>query len=411
MNSVSEHQKSQQQHLGSRVVKGFHQKANLRNIVALVIFGMIIVVFVFSGVLSGPGHHNLGAGVAATVDGEIISLKQFQEQQNRVTAYYSQMLGSQFEQLFQKRQLVAETMNQLVNNSVAVQAAEKEHIYASQENLRNMILDLPYFKKDGQFQSDVYKGILAANNMTPADFEKNLAQDIVLQKARDLFESASLVTNLEKNAEASIQNTKINVSYIDLKPELFAAQITDKQVEEALAQADFKSSVQASYEMKKAEYEKSKTSEAAALKSIAKTQLAEKKVSEVAKEIEAKLANVKTAAGLSEIAKEFKVPVKDTGLVSITLDTLPGVNSTTVMKEALNLTLDKPVHEKIIQDSNNKYIIALKEAVQGAATAKADNTSTEFMARQKSYLQFQKWVNEQKKKYDIVINQQLLSQE
>lgn len=411
MNSINEHQKSQQQNLGSRVVKGFHQKASFRNLVAIVIFGMIIVVFVFSGVLSGPGHQSLGAGVAATVDGEIISLKQFQEQQNRVTSYYSQMLGSQFEQLFQKRQLVNETMNQLVNNSVAVQSAGKEHIYASQDNLRNMILELPYFKKDGQFQSDVYKGVLAANSMTPADFEKSLAQDIVLQKTRDLFESASLVTDLEKNAEASIQNTKINVSYIDLKPELFTAQITDKQIDEALAGADFKSSVQASYEMNKAQYEKAKTTEAAALRSIAKTQLAEKKVSEIAKEIETKLASVTTAAGLSEIAKEYKVSVKDTGLVSITLDTLPGVNSPTVMKEALNLTLDKPVHQKIIQDSNNKYIIALKEAVQGAAVVKNDDPSTEFMGRQKSYIQFQKWVNEEKKKYDIVINQQLLNQE
>ena len=46
--------------------------------------------------------------VAATVNGEIISLKQFQDQENRISAYYSQMLGGQFENLIQKKQLQME---------------------------------------------------------------------------------------------------------------------------------------------------------------------------------------------------------------------------------------------------------------------------------------------------------------
>lgn len=405
----TKHAHQHKESFGDQVVKAFHQKASLRNLLAVVVFGAIILSFILTGVMGGRGAKTLGVGVAATVDGEIISLKQYQEQQNRVTAYYSQMLGSQFEQLFQKKQLFMETMNQLVNNSVAVQSAEKEKIYASDSNVRNAILDMPYFKKDGHFQSDVYKGMLAANGLTATEFEKNLRQDIILQKTRELFEASAVSTDLEKNLEQGLKNAKINLNYIQLNLSQFntVQNFSDAAVTAELAQPEFKKTVEDYTKTHLKETEKL-TPEQAQI-TIGRKILAERKMLETTKKLEAEVANIKTLADFSNFAAQNKLSVKETGLFSIAQELAPGMNSSTVLKEALNLTTSNPVDPKIIHDGDNKFIIALKHAQMDPVNdSSQDQKSFEFLARQKSYTQYQKWVNDNKKKYSIVINDHMM---
>lgn len=232
------------QSFANRLHEAFSEKFNFKTVLALVIFGMIILTFVFSGVVSGRSGNHLGVGVAATVNGEIISLKQFQDQENRISAYYSQMLGGQFENLIQKKQLQMEALNQLVDNSVAAQSAQDELIFATDANVREAILDMPYFKKDGVFQSDLYKGILAQNGLTTGDFEKSMRQQISIQKIRDLFEASTHVTHLEKNVDADLKQSKLNLYYLKISSDLFTSQqISDSTVKAELQKPEFKTKV------------------------------------------------------------------------------------------------------------------------------------------------------------------------
>jgi peptidyl-prolyl cis-trans isomerase D len=230
--------------LSNRIHDAFSEKFNFKTILALVVFGMIIIVFSFSS-MNGPQSGQLGNGVAATVNGEIISRKQFAEQENRISQYYSQMLGGQFDNLIQRQNLRNEALNQLVDNSVAAQAAEKEMIVATDSNVRNAILEMPYFKKDGVFQSDVYKGVLATNGMNAGEFEKMMRQQISIQKVRDLFEASTVATDLEKNVEADLKKAKMNLAYLKIDAELVNSLggVSDAKIKEALAKDDFKKKV------------------------------------------------------------------------------------------------------------------------------------------------------------------------
>lgn len=504
------------QKFASSLQQAFAEKFNFKTILALVIFGMIILTFVFSGMVAGRGGNHLGAGVAATVNGEIISLKQFQDQENRISAYYSQMLGGQFENLIQKKQLQMEALNQLVDNSVAAQSAETEKIFATDTNIRVAIQEMPYFKKDGVFQSDLYKGILAQNGMTPGEFEKSMRQQISIQKVRDLFEASTLVTSLEKNVDADLKQSKLNLLYLKISPELFTG-ITDAAVTSEMAKPEFKAKVEeyvknhgsefgtpeevkASHilikadeknadDVKKAEatakdvlkqinaggdfaalakkysddpgskekggdlgfFSKDRMvpefanaafnlnkgqvsglvkspfgihiikvtdkkaavtkNEAQAHATAGRKVLAEQKTLETAKQIEEHIAKNSDAKSTEELVTKLNLKLKETGLFEIATETVPSIGAPGAFKAALELTKEKPVAKSLVKDGDAQYLLILKDMIVAKITdAKTEEKRSDLMDKQKSFSQYQYWLDNHKKDFTIHRNPEIISQ-
>lgn len=230
---------------------------NGKAIVAMIIFGMIILTFVLSD-YSARNNGTLGIGAAAEVNGEIITLKEFQEQENRIAGYYAQFFGGKIDNDFQRKQIRSEAINELVNNSLAAQAAEGEKIFATDAELKKIIMeDLPYFKKDGVFQSDLYKGLLNANKLTPSEFEKSLRAQAKTQRIRQLFELGLSSNRLEKDLENELKSKKINVAFVKLNAEELKKSnlVSAAEVSKKFADADFAKKVQDYYTNTKGEFE------------------------------------------------------------------------------------------------------------------------------------------------------------
>lgn len=354
-----------------RIHQAFSKKFNFKTAVAMVVFSMIIIVFVFSS-LSGSGGKTLGMGVAATVNSEIISLKQFQDQENRVSSYYSQMLGSQFENLIQKKHLQNEALNQLVDNSVAAQTAESEMIFATDSNVRLAVQEMPYFKKDGVFQSDLYKGVLQSNGLTPGDFEKTIRQQVSIQKVRDLFEASAVVTALEKATDADLKQSKINLLYVKISSDLFLS--VDKK-----ADANLKSA-------------------------------ADKKSLELAQATEAFLAKNSDQKMIEEFLAKNNLKLKETGFFEISNETVPAISSAAVFKAAMTLTKQVPISKTLIKEGDAQYLIILKDLTKDIAkTTEINSKQNEMLDKQKSYSQYQNWLENSKKLYSINKNAELIA--
>lgn len=387
----------------ARLHQAFSKKFNFKTILALVVFGLIILSFILSGFMGSKGSH-LGMGVAATVNGEIISLKQFQDQENRVSAYYSQMLGGQFESLIQKKHLQTEALNQLVDNSVAAQEAEVQMIYATDTNVRVAIQEMPYFKKDGVFQSDLYKGVLASNGLTPGDFEKSMRQQISIQKVRDLFEASTIVTGLEKSVDDDLKQSKINLYYVKISSELFnsAQQISDATVNAELAKPEFKARVEEALKSNP------KETNLAAGRKI----LADAKALELAKQVESVVSKNADQKTVEEFLTQQNLKLKETGLFEISTETVPVINSLAAFKAALDLTKEKPVAKNLVKEGDAQYLIILKDIVKTAPSSDvgANSKRNEMLEKQKSYSQYQYWLENSKKLFSINKNMEIIQQ-
>lgn len=249
---------SRQASVTDKLRKGLAEKGiSTRSIVAFMIFGMIVLVFVLSD-LSGRRGGNHSMSSAAEVNGQIISIKDFQDEESRLSQYYGQLFGGQFDVGTQRAMLRGEVMNSLVTKVLAFQAAEKEGIYATDAEIRRTITeDLPYFKKEGVFQTDAYKAILNANKLTPAEFENKLRQDIVTQRSRQLFESSMGISDLQKAAESDLKATKINLEYIAFNSQDFAKNhtVSSEVIVKKLNDPEFKKKVEDYFNANKSEFE------------------------------------------------------------------------------------------------------------------------------------------------------------
>ena len=244
--------------MSDKIKKGLSDKGiTSRSLVAFLIFGMIVLVFILSDLSGRHQGSSSSLGAAAEVNGELISLKDFQEEEGRLAQYYSQLFGGQFDSEVQRKMLRGEVMNSLVTKSAAAQAAEKEGIYATDAEIRHMIVEeLPYFKKDGVFQSDAYKAILQANRMTPSEFESKLRKDIKNQRSRQLFESSLAMTELQKSAETELRSSKLNLEFIQLSSADYvkANAVSDEDVVKAMTKDDFKKKVEANFTANQGQY-------------------------------------------------------------------------------------------------------------------------------------------------------------
>ena len=70
-------------------------------------------------------------------------------------------------------------------------------ITVTDSDLREMIVQIPEFQKNGTFDPDTYQRLLAANHLTPKVFEEAQTKEILGNKARMLVRDAVALTPSE----------------------------------------------------------------------------------------------------------------------------------------------------------------------------------------------------------------------
>ena len=88
-------------------------------------------------------------------------------------------------------------MDQLVESRLWVIAARDMGITVSDTDLREMILQIPDFQKNGAFDPELYRRLLAANHWTPAAFEETQHRELLAGKARMVVRDSVALTPSE----------------------------------------------------------------------------------------------------------------------------------------------------------------------------------------------------------------------
>lgn len=155
------------------------------------IMGILAVAFVITMGWWGFGEQ---AGNAVASVGELtVSRDEFRRAYENTYRFYKEKVPGEFKDETIK-QLVIE---QLVDNRLWLIAAKDMGISVSDGDLREMIVQIPEFQKNGQFDADLYKRLLAANHLTPAIFEAAQAKEILGTKARLMVRDSVALTPSE----------------------------------------------------------------------------------------------------------------------------------------------------------------------------------------------------------------------
>jgi len=155
------------------------------------IMGIIALAFVITMGWWGFGEQT--GSVVASVGDLTVSRDEFRRAYENTYRFYKDKVPGEFKDETIKQLVV----NQLVDNRTWLIAARNMGLTVADDELREAIMLIPDFQKNGTFDPGIYKQLLAANHLTPATFEAIEAKEVLSNKARMIIRDAVALTPAE----------------------------------------------------------------------------------------------------------------------------------------------------------------------------------------------------------------------
>lgn len=175
--------------------------------------------------------------VLAQVDGESITVGDFQRRYTAQLQAYRNAYGSQLsEQLLRQLGIEQQILQQMVDEEAMVAAARRQGIRVSDVEVRERILAIPAFQENGRFIGEQrYRQMLQMNNppLTTTDFENNLRRALLVEKLRNAVTGWMSATDGEVADEFRRRNEKVQLDVVPLTADAFRSQVTLSDAEMA----------------------------------------------------------------------------------------------------------------------------------------------------------------------------------
>lgn len=200
--------------------------------VAKRIIWVIVIIIIISFGLLGTAYLVTGQNktdYAGTIFSKKISISDFNKAYQDVTIQAIIRYGDKFNSIRQYLNLESETWDRLI----LANEAKKRNIKILDQDVVKAIEEYPFFQRDGQFDSLLYKDILRyVFKIDARQFEENIRETLKLSKMIDQ-ETAQIDLSEEEIYKAfETANEKIQVSYIFIAPDKFKAQAVTTDEEE-----------------------------------------------------------------------------------------------------------------------------------------------------------------------------------
>ncbi|NVN90489.1 MAG: SurA N-terminal domain-containing protein [Desulfuromonadales bacterium] len=219
-----------------------------QTIIIKVVFGVIVLSFIGTMFLvwgKGSDGSKRSQGFAAKVNGDKISLEEFQGAYQRIRNIYQQIYGQSMPPDMEKMlNLKKVALDSLIDNHLILIEADRMGIKVSKDDVSNVIAGISMFQKNGAFSFDLYQQLLKSNRMTTDDFEEGQKKELIIKKARQAIKDKVVVSDEEALNLFRKENDKIDLEYVTFAPADVIKEIkpTEAELKEYLQknQDDFK---------------------------------------------------------------------------------------------------------------------------------------------------------------------------
>lgn len=224
-----------------------------QTIIIKMVFGVIVLSFIGTMFLvwgkGGDGSQS-SPGYAAKVNGDKITLEEFQGAYQRIRNIYQQIYGQSMPADMEKMlNLKKVALDGLIDNSLILKEAGRMGIKVSKDDVSNTIAGMSIFQKNGAFNFDLYQQLLKSNRMSANDFEEGQKKELIIKKARQAIKDKAVVTDEDALNLFRKENDKIDLEYAAYAPSDMINEIkpTETELKEYLQknQGDFKTAEKA----------------------------------------------------------------------------------------------------------------------------------------------------------------------
>jgi peptidyl-prolyl cis-trans isomerase D len=168
----------------------------------------------------------------AKVNGAEISQDQFRQRFEENRQRMLQMMGGQLDaSFFERPEMKKQVLDQLINERVLLDANKDLGVSVTDDRIKREILAIPAFQKDGKFDPDTYKMLLAAQNMSPRSFDDRVRQDLAVRELPQQVGSSVLVTDAQLDDYLRLKDQQRSFRYVKLdKPAADPAPVSDEDI-------------------------------------------------------------------------------------------------------------------------------------------------------------------------------------
>lgn len=182
-----------------------------------IVFGLIIIVFVFWGVGSFRGDK---ATMLATIDGQPVLIKDYEKQYQEALRLVKSKNPDVTDKDLQEGGFRWQVFSNLVTTRLLEAEAQKLGVSVSPDEMRVEIAKIPAFQdKDKKFDSKIYENLLRSNGVTPGEFESDLHQQLLLEKLAGYVGLPAMVTEAEARGIFDFMREQAVIHYIPFKAE------------------------------------------------------------------------------------------------------------------------------------------------------------------------------------------------
>ncbi len=163
----------------------------------------------------------------AWVDGNPIRASEFLERYQQTSRQYQEQMGEAFTPTFARRMgLPLAVVGDLVQRRVLVAEAERHGFEIPDAAVGEAIRTLPVFRQNGDFMGrEAYLELLAANRLTPRDFENSVREDLLVERLQTMVTGPAGVAETELRQEYRRRNESLSLDLWHLPGSAFRGEV------------------------------------------------------------------------------------------------------------------------------------------------------------------------------------------
>ncbi len=153
-----------------------------------IVMGVLAAVFALS--MGWWGFDNNDENTVAWVNEDPIPLEEYRQVYQNTAALYRELLQGEYDDKALRKRVIEE----LVERRLWLKEAMEMELFVSDEELRSSVIRLPGFQKEGKFDPERYRRVLAFEKLTPTHFERQKRRELLIEKAKTLVKDAVALT-------------------------------------------------------------------------------------------------------------------------------------------------------------------------------------------------------------------------
>ncbi len=186
------------------------------------LLGGIVVTFISWG---GYNRYAARSNTVAYVNGEALTIPEYERMYFQVVNLYRRQAPNLDDAMLKQLGLRQKVYDEMVQRMLMLQEADRMGLQATEGELRERVGTNPAFQAAGRFDEERYRRLLAANQMTPTQFEEQQRLDITLEKLRRLVTGFAKVSEAEALEQWRYRSEKVALDYAALRSADFVGQV------------------------------------------------------------------------------------------------------------------------------------------------------------------------------------------